>query len=92
MKNSIKLFSAMLLITVLFVGMASGQSLEERIQTMAAKNAEFYVNPLATAFGSGMNSGWFHSAKPHKLLGFDFGARAMAVTFPDEQKTFKVDL
>jgi len=47
---------------------------------------------LATAFGSGMNSGWFHSAKPHKMLGFDFGVRAMAVTFPDDQKMFDFDI
>jgi len=79
MKISIKLFSAVILVAVLFVGMVSG-------------NAKMYMNPLATAFGSGMNSGWFHSAKPHKLLGFDFGLRAMAVTFPDDQKVFGFDI
>jgi len=92
MKNSIKLFCTVLLITLLFVGMASGQSLEERLQSMVSTNAEMYMTPLATAFGSGMNSGWFHSAKPHKLLGFDLGVRAMVVTFPDDQKMFDFDI
>jgi hypothetical protein len=81
-----------LLVVVFFTGIASAQSLEERLQTMVAKNAEMYVNPLVTAFGSGMNSGWFHSAKPHKLLGFDIGARAMVVTFPDDQLEFNFDV
>ena len=92
MKNSAKLFSTVLLITLLLVGSAFGQSLEERLQSMVSTNAEMYMNPLATAFGSGMNSGWYHSAKPHKLLGFDFGVRAMAVTFPDDQKMFDFDI
>jgi len=92
MKNSIKLFSVAIMITMLLAGLVFGQSLEERLQSMVSTNAEMYMNPLATAFGSGMNSGWFHSAKPHKMLGFDFGVRAMAVTFPDEQKMFDFDI
>ncbi|RKY57186.1 MAG: hypothetical protein DRP96_10380 [Candidatus Neomarinimicrobiota bacterium] len=92
MKSSTKLLGTMILVVLLFTGMLFGQSLEERLQSMVAKNAEMYMNPLATAFGSGMNSGWFHSAKPHKLLGFDFGVRAMAVTFPDDQKMFNFDI
>ncbi|MBU4444041.1 MAG: hypothetical protein L6422_05110 [Candidatus Marinimicrobia bacterium] len=91
MKHYLKVLC--ILLTVVFLtGIASAQSLEERLQTMMEKNAEMYVNPLVTAFGSGMNSGWFHSAKPHKLLGFDFGVRAMIVTFPDDQKTFNFDI
>jgi len=92
MKNSIKLFGMAIMITMLLAGLVFGQSLEERLQSMVSTNAEMYMNPLATAFGSGMNSGWFHSAKPHKMLGFDFGVRAMAVTFPDDQKMFDFDI
>ena len=92
MKNSIKLFSVAIMITMLLAGLVFGQSLEERLQSMVSTNAEMYMNPLATAFGSGMNSGWFHSAKPHKMLGFDFGVRAMMVTFPDDQKVFEFDV
>lgn len=91
MKNHFKVL-CVLLTVVFLTGVVLAQSLEERLQSMAAKNAELYVNPLATAFGSGMNSGWFHSAKPHKLLGFDFGVRAMVVTFPDDQKMFDFDI
>ena len=80
----------LLVVTFLF-SLAGAQSLEERLQQLAAKNAKSYVNPLVTAFGTAMNSGWFYTAKPHKLLGFDIGLRAMAVTFPEDQKSFTFD-
>ncbi len=91
MKHYLKVL-CVLLTVVFLTGIASAQSLEERLKSMVSSNAEMYVNPLVTAFGSGMNSGWFHSAKPHKLLGFDIGARAMVVTFPDDQKIFNFDV
>ncbi len=68
------------------------QSLEERLRAMAEKNASSYITPMVTAFGSGLNSGWFHSAKPHKLLGFDVGIKAMYVTFPEDQQSFLFDV
>jgi hypothetical protein len=92
MKISTKIISLVLLILVPAFVLVAGQSIEEKLQTMVAKNAELYMNPLVTAFGSGMNSGWFHSAKPHKLLGFDVGVKAMMVTFPEDQKTFDFDI
>jgi hypothetical protein len=30
-----------------------------------------YVSPFTNAFGAGLNGGWYNTAKPHKLLGFD---------------------
>ncbi|NQU27407.1 MAG: hypothetical protein HQ528_03890 [Candidatus Marinimicrobia bacterium] len=49
-----------------------GQSLEETLETMAKENAKGYLGPVVTAFGLGVNSGTFHTAKSHSLLGFDF--------------------
>lgn len=83
---------ALLLIISLGVGLAGAQSLEERIQTMAANNAKSYINPFVTAFGTAMNSGWFFTAKPHKLLGFDLGVRAMWVEIPKGQAEFDFDV
>jgi hypothetical protein len=37
----------------------------------AAKFAEAYVAPWTNAFGAGLNGGWYNTAKPHKLGGFD---------------------
>ncbi|MBL7135209.1 MAG: hypothetical protein ISS81_01285 [Candidatus Marinimicrobia bacterium] len=92
MKRFLKVFCVFLIVFAFCAGTISAQSLEERLQSMAKTNAKLYVTPLVTAFGSGMNSGWFHSAKPHKLLGFDVGVRIMAVTFPEDQKVFDFDI
>ncbi len=87
-----KKFISLILILVFLVSLVGAQSIEERLSEMASKNAKLYVTPLVTAFGCGMNSGWFHSAKPHKLLGFDVGIRAMMIQVPTDQQTFNFDL
>ncbi len=64
------------------------KGIAQKMQTMLEENATAYISPLVTGFGEAMNSGWFHSAKPHKLLGFDLGLRAMAVGIADENMIF----
>ncbi|HCK98880.1 MAG TPA: hypothetical protein DHW42_02060 [Candidatus Marinimicrobia bacterium] len=92
MKRRFKTLGVLLVLFALMINMSPAQTIEERIQSMVSTNAELYVTPLVTAFGSGLNSGWFHSAKPHKLFGFDIGLRAMAVTFPKDQQSFNFDV
>ena len=36
-----------------------------------AKFLQAYISPWANAFGAGLNSGWYNTAKPHKFGGFD---------------------
>jgi hypothetical protein len=88
----VKTLNRIVMVALLLVATIMGQSLEERLQQLAAKNAKNYVNPLVTAFGTAMNSGWYHTAQPHKLLGFDLGVKVMAVSFPKDQKSFVFDL
>ena len=35
------------------------------------KLIEAYFTPMAESFGAGLNSGWYNTAKPHSLGGFD---------------------
>lgn len=37
----------------------------------AEKYLQAYMEPWTNAFGAGLNGGWYNTAKPHKLLGFD---------------------
>lgn len=37
----------------------------------AEKYMQAYMQPWLNAFGAGLNGGWYNTAKPHKLLGFD---------------------
>ena len=83
MKN---IYAKLLLIPLIFSlsTPAWGQNgLEETLLDMVEKNADGYLGPLATAFGTGLNSGVFHQAKPHKILGFDVTINASITTIPD---------
>ena len=62
--------------------------IEEDIKKLAAENAEMYLQPFITAFGTDLNSGLFHTAKLHDILGFDVGIRMMGALIPDEDKLF----
>lgn len=56
----------------------------EDIQRLASQNAENYVSPFVTSFGTNMNNGLYHTAMPHKLFGFDVGIRVMGAMIPDD--------
>ena len=80
-----------LLISFLTIAMlcsvASADFLED-LQTLASENAEDYLSPFVTSFGTNMNNGLYHTAKPHKLFGFDVGIRMMGAMTPDDAMTY----
>ncbi|MDP4187561.1 MAG: hypothetical protein Q8910_18770 [Bacteroidota bacterium] len=47
-----------------------------------------YLRPYANALGTDLNAGWYSTAKPHKLGGFDLTVSASAVFIPSSDKTF----
>lgn len=71
---------------------AFGQSLEENLGSMLSTNAEMYLQPLGDAFGSSMNSGWYHRSRVHKMLGFDISVKAMVSAVPEESEFFNFAL
>ncbi len=84
MKRIVKCF----FITVVSIGLGYSQSLEETLESMAKANAQGYLGPMVTAFGMGINSGTYHNAKPHSLLGFDFKLGISFTSITDAGKTF----
>jgi len=66
----------------------SATSLMENLETLSKDNAEGYLQPLVNVAGTGLNSGFYNSAKvlkpftPNFRLGFTF------VSIPDDEKTF----
>jgi hypothetical protein len=56
--------------------------------TDGLKIIEAYVTPWANAFGAGMNGGWYNTAKPHKLGGFDITAGFNVGVVPSSAETF----
>ena len=75
-----------LLITIVSISMSYSQSLQDNLESMAKANAQSYLGPMVTAFGMGINSGSYHNAKPHSLLGFDIKMGISITPISDEGK------
>jgi hypothetical protein len=52
------------------------------------KLLEAYISPWANAFGASLNGGWYNTAKPHKLGGFDITFTVSTTLVPTNAKTF----
>lgn len=55
----------------------------------AEKLTEAYINPAMTGLIFGMNSGWYHTAKVHKVLGFDITLGLNASIVPSKDEIFR---
>lgn len=49
---------------------------------------EAYLSPWANAFGASLNGGWYNTAKPHKLGGFDVTFSVSTTIVPTSAKSF----
>jgi hypothetical protein len=47
-----------------------------------------YLAPWTNALGASLNGGWYNTAKPHKLGGFDLTITASTAIIPESAKTF----
>lgn len=57
----------------------------------ASKLTEAYVNPAMKGLITGMNSGWYHTAKVHKTLGFDISIGANISYIPAKDEVFNIN-
>lgn len=53
--------------------------------------AKEYLRPYGTILGTNLNAGWYTSAAPHKLFGFDISVMASYTKVPSNQRTFDVN-
>ena len=51
---------------------------------------EANFTPMAESFGAGLNNGWYNTAKPHSLGGFDVTFTLNTVIIPNTAETFKI--
>ena len=58
------------------------------ITQLVGRNAEGYLAPLGTMMGTGMNSGFYRKASPHKILGFDITLDFAYAMAPPGQTTY----
>ena len=47
-----------------------------------------YLTPLSSGVGSALNNGWYNTAKPHKMGGFDLNLSLNTLLIPKDKKSF----
>jgi len=78
----------LLLLCVPLIVSGQVQQLDAIIQDDASNFLEAYFSPLGQSFGAGLNNGWYNTAKPHKLGGFDVTLTLNAVHVPSTMLVF----
>jgi hypothetical protein len=63
--------------------------LEESV-TDAEKLIGAYISPFMKSLSSGLNQGWYNTAKPHKVAGFDLTITVNAMKIPNNELFFDV--
>ena len=51
---------------------------------------EAYLSPFGNSLGASLNNGWYNTAKPHKLGGFDITFTINTVIIPNTAREFKL--
>jgi hypothetical protein len=77
-----------LFLVVLSFPLSAQDDLGKQLSKVAGTNAVSYISPLLSAWGADLNSGFYHSADLHDILGFDVGLKAGAVLVKNEDKIF----
>ncbi len=88
-----KLAAAMLVVSLLTV--TSRAQISGDLETLAKIGSDAvkgWVTPIASGFGNGMNTAFYHSADLHDILGFDIGIKVGIATVQDEDKTYTLNL
>jgi hypothetical protein len=89
MKKFILLFISVLFLTTNINAQDDGfESLLLASKADANKLTEAYMNPAMKGLIYGMSSGWYHTAKVHRTLGFDISIRANASIVPSADEIF----
>jgi len=50
-----------------------------------------YITPVVNAFGAALGGGWYNTAEPHKLGGFDITITGNVAIIPKKFETFEID-
>ena len=86
MRKFILIFGITMMANIVMLAQTDLEKLEDGKSLMKA-----YVSPLGYSLGAALNNGWYNTAKPHHLGGFDVTITANLVLVPSEAKTFNVD-
>lgn len=84
-----KQFSAILCLIFVTASTAFAQDDIDQLLKGSIEDAEklvgAYVSPLMKSVSSGLNQGWYNTAKPHKIAGIDLTITANAMNIPNKE-------
>jgi hypothetical protein len=88
--------TAVLFGALIFLSSVSFSQIEEKFDFLkggiddGSKFLKAYISPWTNAFGAGLNGGWYNTAKPHKLLGFDITTSINVGVVPTSDGEFDI--
>lgn len=89
-KHILMLFLSVLLVS----GVAYSQEDAAKFLSGSLDDAKLltkaYLEPFGKSFGTSLNNGWYNTAKPHKLFGFDITFTAAITVPPSADSKFDV--
>lgn len=90
MKKFFTIFQILIFTLIFAASISYSQDLEETLSHITGDASKAYVDPVISAFGANLNSGWVHKTPQAKIFGVDIeiGVVAMGSFFSDDDKTF----
>lgn len=91
-RRALRVISVLIITMLFFFNPVKAQNLDETLSNLGTKVAESYVQPITSAFGSDLNSGWFNKVPDAKFLGLDFELKVVVSGsfLQSSNKTFNV--
>lgn len=90
MKKILSFISSIMIVSFSYAQTSQITSILAADVIQGEKLIESYFTPMAESFGANLNSGWFNTAKPHSLGGFDLTFTINTVIIPNSSKTYKI--
>ncbi|MFA4922537.1 MAG: DUF6588 family protein [Candidatus Neomarinimicrobiota bacterium] len=91
----VKTLNRIVMVALLLVATIVAQEFSmDQLKELAASNGKTFLQPLATGFGTAMNSGLYNTAKTHGVLGFDIQLKTgfgLAPANKTSETTYKFD-
>jgi hypothetical protein len=88
----------LLILAVIFTGNIKSHAQVAELGNMMAAGAadakillQPYITPAVNAFGAALAGGWYNTAEPHKLGGFDLTFTANVAIIPKKYETFIIN-
>jgi hypothetical protein len=92
MKSIIRYLLVIVCVSTLASGLAQSQGLLEQLQRTTEQGLQGYLSPILSGWAADFNSGFYHSADLHDVLGFDVGVKVSAALIRDADKTFSLSM